>query len=581
MCLPTLFHFHNILIEQMFIAERALSPYKNQNMHPQPVDQYYHRGFPMEYQQQNDGFMVHRNSPLYRTLPSRMIYRNTQEERSQTPDITRDINSQYTISKQYSNDMYDNKQNYGFNSLPRKQQMFNYHVEQQRQLPSYQQAVSVPQTHSFHRQNQVPLNVEANARNVQNFHYSTPKKNESNVPTSKIPMGISNFFSPIPKSVEPVQKYHNESMKISPIDPRNTGSFKSSTPARPKEMNSAVNLSNKLLSPKKSTMTNDELYAMIHKSKKKLNIRTEDVDRNSPVPSAASLSPCNSMQSLSGRSTPVKQPETGYIGDARNRNSWSPNNDNCNVVGKALSAEAGSRQSWACSDRIGPKQTSRLDFKKLLLQHGSKSNVMPNSNNKISAVEQLKLTKNQPVPAKQAPSMNILDLSSSPRSLVNRKLPNVAPGSPNKTPEKQRPVSKLMSPRSNWRFANPRSDVLSSTILEDCREDESPNSSLEKSNALKKSPKLHDNKYSVQNSITQCNTNVAAENVMQKPGSVHFSTSENNNVNNARSSMMRSQQLLQSQRAEFFKSTSANTAATYLSSEGRQITPSSTLETAL
>nr|CAH7759591.1 unnamed protein product [Callosobruchus chinensis] len=81
--------------------------------------------------------------------------------------------------------------------------------------------------------------------------------------------------------------------------------------------------------------------------------------------------------------------------------------------------------------------------------------------------------------------MSILDLSGSPRNLTNRRFGNNLPGSPNREPK---PGAKLLSPRSQWRFASPRSDVLSSTILEDCREDEnSSNASGEKSN--KSSPR--------------------------------------------------------------------------------------------
>jgi len=60
---------------------------------------------------------------------------------------------------------------------------------------------------------------------------------------------------------------------------------------------------NLILSPTKSTMSNEELFAAIHKSKKKLNIRLNDENEN--------LSPYGSMNSL------VKTP-------AGTRHSWSP-----------------------------------------------------------------------------------------------------------------------------------------------------------------------------------------------------------------------------------------------------------------
>ncbi|KAI4459646.1 wasp-1 [Holotrichia oblita] len=262
----------------------------------------------------------------------------------------------------------------------------------------------------------------------------------------------------------------NESLRISPIDPRGS-SFKCSTPA-PKVQNlkAAVNLENRLLSPKKSTMTNEELYAVIHKSKKKLNISDEDLDRGaSPI----------DFEIQTPKATP-KSPETGYLGEkSRSRLSWSPGTDDLAELNDKYSNESRSRQSWACKDRKGPVQTSRLDFKKLLLQHSKTA--VPTKNTKLSAVEQLKLSKQQiqPTPKHQQDDMSILELSRSPRNIGNRKFNTL--NSPRGTPDKPtRSVPKLLSPRSQWRFASPRSDVLSSTIPEDCREDDSPNSSGER-----------------------------------------------------------------------------------------------------
>ncbi|GJQ84280.1 hypothetical protein Trydic_g5221 [Trypoxylus dichotomus] len=266
---------------------------------------------------------------------------------------------------------------------------------------------------------------------------------------------------------EQVPSQQNESLKISPIEPKNS-SFKCSTPApRAQDLKAAVNLENRLLSPKKSTMTNEELYAVIHKSKKKLNISDEDLDRASPVDFE-----------IPPKTTP-KSPETGYLGDkSRTRLSWSPGTDDLGELNDKFANESRSRQSWACKDRKGSAQTSRLDFKKLLLQHSKTA--VPSKNNKLSAVEQLKLSKQQiqPTPKQHQDDISILELSRSPRSIGNRKFNTL--NSPRGTPDKPRPVPKLLSPRSQWRFASPRSDVLSSTIPEDLREDESPNSSGER-----------------------------------------------------------------------------------------------------
>ncbi|XP_050303973.1 uncharacterized protein LOC126741554 isoform X2 [Anthonomus grandis grandis] len=261
-----------------------------------------------------------------------------------------------------------------------------------------------------------------------------------------------------------------ESFKVSPIDPRNSGGgFKASTPS---QIKAAENLENKLLSPKRSTMSNEELYAVIHKSKKKLNIDDEF--------SRGAASPVREPET----STPKKiSVETGYIGS---RQSWSPSKGeyidyNADIDKFSPINEPKTRQSWACNDRKGPKKTSTLDFKKLLLQKSSSLS----SNKKISAVEQLKISKQQmqqqkDTPPKNPTDMTILDLSSSPRSLVNRRMLNNPPGSPERGTV-VKPVPKILSPRSQWRFNSPRSDVLSSTIIEqDETSSNASRSSLEK-----------------------------------------------------------------------------------------------------
>lgn len=362
----------------------------------------------MDYPRSPDVFMQ-RGSAVYSTLPSRRPPRVYQEE-----DPYRRYSPQPHCPE-----------NYGYNSLPRRQ---IYPREQEIQ-PVFQKQIQVP------------------SRNQFNFQSSTPNKEPNQ---SKIPMGISNFFSPITKP-----QVTEDSLKISPIEPCNSGKFQSSTPFKP--INSAINLSNKLLSPKKSTMSNEELYAVIHRSKKKLNIKTDFIN---PEP-VTTVEVSN-------------KPESGYL-KPQTRSSWSPNNEELKDLDKP-----GSRQSWACNDRLGnKKQTSRLDFKKLLLQQNSKN---PVQTKKLSAVEQLKLSKEQP--KKPQSPIQITDLSASPKSLVKKFNGPIEPTSPERK-------QKIMSPRSAWRFASPRSDVLSSTILEDCREDE--NSSNDRS-----SPR--------QNSVASSNT---------------------------------------------------------------------------
>ncbi|RVE43694.1 hypothetical protein evm_011648 [Chilo suppressalis] len=287
-----------------------------------------------------------------------------------------------------------------------------------------------------------------------------------------------------------VAKTNDYSIKISPIDPRTTGSFKSSTPSNKENV---IDLSTKLISPVKSTMTNEELYAVIHKSKKKLNIRDAPERAESPALSTISLSPVSSETSLYTKGS-QKHPETGYLGDPRSRMSWSPA-DKLYTPSPAQAAYAFQKQESTCADRYGPiPQTSRLDFKKLLLQHSVKLNTLnpQTKSNKLSAVEQLKLSKEKvqlpsiPMQSTNKSHVNILDLSGSPKTYTHRKVikANPQPASPGRTgaiiKEHKNSPKILLSPKSQWRFSSPRSDVLSTPIPEAYNEDEHSNSSGEK-----------------------------------------------------------------------------------------------------
>lgn len=86
-----------------------------------------------------------------------------------------------------------------------------------------------------------------------------------------------------------------------------------------------------------------------------------------------------------------------------------------------------------------------MDFKRLLLQQSIKNGPM-----RVSATEQLKLSRQQC----QEPQQHQQQMPISPK------------------PSPQLPLSKVLSPRSAWRFQTPRTDVLSSTIIEDSAAEE-------------------------------------------------------------------------------------------------------------
>lgn len=336
------------------------------------------------------------------------------------------------------------------------------------------------------------VNYDNTNRNDQPKFWTLPKRIPE--PTAPRQMQQKTYFNYPPRTaiVEsqtlPHKYLHSsqkdESIKISPIDPRASGTFKSSTPSNKENV---VDLGPRLLSPVKSTMTNEELYAVIHKSKKKLNIK--DTERaESPALSTISLSPVNSETSLYGKGS-QRYPETGYLSDPRSRASWSPADKHMYPPNPPYAPYGIQKPETTCADRYGPiPQTSRHDFKKLLLQHSVKLNTLNPQikSNKLSAVEQLKLSKekiSQPPPSQ----VNILDLSGSPKTYAQRKIikpNNPQPASPGRTgaliKEHKNNPKILLSPKSQWRFSSPRSDVLSTPIPEAYNEDEHSNGSGEK-----------------------------------------------------------------------------------------------------
>lgn len=94
-------------------------------------------------------------------------------------------------------------------------------------------------------------------------------------------------------------------------------------------------------------------------------------------------------------------------------------------------------QTTTCSDRLGVPKTSLNDFKKLLLNATNKQKM----STKPSAVEQLKLKHDS---LNASSPMKILDLSSSPKSFMNRRILQPV--------QNASPYKKIMSPRSRWKY---------------------------------------------------------------------------------------------------------------------------------
>ncbi|XP_058467821.1 mucin-2 isoform X2 [Malaya genurostris] len=267
--------------------------------------------------------------------------------------------------------------------------------------------------------------------------YSTPNKLKHNK-LKTTPTGFGAYFSPIAKNSTTINlsDESNASLKISPIDPRNTASFQTSTPSKTNE----TSLSSR------PTLSEELRYKL---KLQQVGVRSHG---GSPV--------------SSGRSTPKNVLEAQA---PRGRHSWASNSTDI---------------PQTCSDRLGTPKTSLMDFKKLLLAHGSKTNV--GSVSKLSAVELLKKTKCNNTPATPVTpvtntaansNLSILDLSGSPKTFASRRMirqGNFGTNSPSKIGN----TSKF-SARGGWRCNNMRSEVMSTTIPEAHSEEDnsSPNNS--------------------------------------------------------------------------------------------------------
>ncbi|KAK6644762.1 hypothetical protein RUM43_001035 [Polyplax serrata] len=237
-----------------------------------------------------------------------------------------------------------------------------------------------------------------------------------------------------------IEPSHGGVTSLNSVDnTENLNNFTSSTPTKEKNPISSKSMSigdgmspilKENLFNSKSKMTAEEIFAAIHKSKKKLNLKEELESRSESPHSSASLSPDGSEKSLSNRS--------------RERSSWSPNTEEADLRVN----EARTRRSWTGTG------TPINSFKKLLLQQGIKSS--PSKDVKMSAVEQLKLSKQA-----RGAGGALQEVKTPPRSMVSNN-----------------------RGRYQWRF---RTDVLSSTIPEDCSEVEKPEEIVSGNNEMDKS----------------------------------------------------------------------------------------------
>jgi len=268
--------------------------------------------------------------------------------------------------------------------------------------------------------------------------YSTPNKNRNQLKTT--PLGFD-FFSPVaatpkaPLNEGILEDSFEEPTAMSPIDPRNAGAFTASTPQQMHNPNFST------MSPMKTSLTED-LRTRLRLSNS--GIRSHG---NSPI--------------SSGRSTPSRIFEPQQA--TRSRHSWSNNNVELPSV---------------CSDRLGTPKTSLMDFKKLLLNKNTAARP-----GKISAVEALRMSREKTPSPTPNSSMNILDLSGSPKTFATRRMIRQGQfGGGGSSPSKQK--------HTNWRGM--RTDVISTAIPEAAVDEEQQDSSMQRRQPIEivKSPEI-------------------------------------------------------------------------------------------
>ncbi|CRK89440.1 CLUMA_CG003185, isoform A [Clunio marinus] len=359
------------------------------------------------------------------------------------------------------------------------------------------------------------VSQETRSKDIESL-YSTPNKNRKNQ-LRTTPLGFE-FFSPVAPSklneriIEEEKEIDSKDI-MSPIDPRNNGVFSTSTPQR--------NPNFSTMSPSKTSLTED--------LRSRLRLQNPGIRShgNSPI--------------SSGRSTPkcVFEPQQ----QSRSRHSWSTNN-----------VEIPSTST--CSDRLGTPKTSLMDFKKLLLNKNTSTR-----SGKISAVELLKQSKTNaqkspsPTPGSLNNSMNILDLSSSPKTFATRRMirqgqfgSNLLTNSPSKTNNKQ---------KHTWRMQNIRTDVISTSIPEAANDEEqesatSNNNQQRNLIEMKKSPEI------VIKDVTEVEAEVEQEKALEASKVTSFKENlfikqqENNfTENEIREHMKAATMNMQQQRAQF------------------------------
>lgn len=287
---------------------------------------------------------------------------------------------------------------------------------------------------------------------------------------------LSSFQTPT--TLSDSKKNQNLS-SISPIDPRNAGGFNTSTPSKIQE---------KFGSTSKSKSDD-----------KKLQDGSKRSNTSSP--------------SSSGRSTPLR----GILEPQAGRFDNKP-------------------ESQTCSDRLGPTKTTLMDFKKLLL--ATSGSTLPVA--RPSAVQQLKLVAqaNKIQTENLNSSLNILELSGSPKTFANRRMNRQGSNLISNSSPKAHLIKNNVS-RTGWRMNNVRTNVMISAIPEANSEEEISNNISEINQSANESVIFEENIDMRQNVFLKAEENNFMKHEIQQKSKPYFPSGQTR------------AQILQTQRNEF------------------------------
>ncbi|KAG8179008.1 hypothetical protein JTE90_014011 [Oedothorax gibbosus] len=335
------------------------------------------------------------NVNSYVDYKKKLVVANDSDVSNRTCNQSQNIQSQLN-SYQFNNDIMNKRYNNPNTTMPTMYKPDNFKLIEKDNLISHQNYKE-----NYYPQVQRNFSITGSTASVQkSYCVQSPRQN---LPIPRTPI----IFTPDPNiSGLPLNDnlltQHNVKIHSKEIEECNvpakltTIDCKQFLTSSPRSLNSSISTE---INKSPTTMSTEDLFAVIHNCKKKMNIKT---DSDLSLASSSRSSSPSYPRPASAKSTLA---ETGFLSprnlpgfDSRDRRSWAdfrPSQETC------------SKRRSLASDRLGPtKPTSMHDFKMLLLQTRSNSQIL---GPKKSAVEMLKVspcdknTLNSPSPSSLAP----------------------------------------------------------------------------------------------------------------------------------------------------------------------------------